>query len=321
MGFLKKLKEKVGMTEDATEKGSEAGREAETRTADVGSSAKDTINEVKSEQSLMSKIQDVLLFGKGTREDLKEFDMQLREDYNQELSGIRQRWEEVYLEILDQQPSLNRRFKTIIQTIDRVKAQVNRATYGYAPLFNRTGQIGSNELATVFNYDKMFGEYLNQLKISEDNVAKNVEAKDWKAVSDGVDNMKAVLADTESRWKEREQYFRSKEVSGPQITGTTQAEVQAPREVPGVQVMSATQTEAQSSREVSGSQLAGTTRTETQPPQVVLCSECGSQNSAGQKFCGNCGKPLQQVEATCPKCGTRNVAGTRFCGNCGERMP
>lgn len=282
MGFLKKLKEKVGMTDDA-EKGLEAGRDVEARTADGGSSAKDTINEVKSEQSLMSKIQDILMFGKGTREDLKEFDMQLREDYHKELSGIRQRWEEVYLEILDQQPSLNRRFKIIIQTLDRVKEQVNRATYGYAPLFNRTGQIGSNELAKVFNYDKMFGENLNQLKISEDNVAKNVEAKDWKAVSDGVDGMKVMLADTERKWKEREQYFRSKEVSGPQMTGATQ--------------------------------------TEAQPPQVVLCSECGNQNRAGQKFCGNCGKPLQEVAATCPKCGIRNVAGTRFCGNCGERMP
>jgi len=213
MGFLKKLKEKVGITEDAAEKGLEAGRDVEARTADVGSSVKDTISEVKSEQSLMSKIQDVLLFGKGTREDLKEFDMQLREDYYKEISDLRQRWEEVYLEILDyKQPSLNRKFKTIIQTLDRVKAQVNRATYGYAPLFNRTGQIGSNELARVFNYDKEFGEYLSRLRESEDNVAKNIEAKDWKAVSDGVDNMKAVLIDTERRWKEREQYFRSKEV-------------------------------------------------------------------------------------------------------------
>ena len=305
MGFLKKLKEKVGLADDANEKELEAGRDVMTRSADVGSSTEGTINEVKSEQSLMSKIQDILMFGKGTREDLKEFDMELREDYHKELSGIRQRWEEVYLEILDQQPSLNRRFKTIIQTLDRVKEQVNRATYGYAPLFNRTGQIGSDELAKVFNYDKMFGEYLGRLRMSEDNVAKNVEVKDWKAVSDGVDDMKAVLADTERKWKEREQYFRSREVSGPDVSG--------------LQMAGTTQTTAQASREVSSPQTAGTTQTEALPSQVILCGECGSQNSAGQKFCGNCGKPLQ-VDATCPKCGTRNVAGTRFCGNCGERI-
>jgi hypothetical protein len=176
-------------------------------------SEKETIEKIKSKQSLMSKIQDVLLFGKGTREDLKEFDMQLREDYYKEISDLRQRWEEIYLEILEsQQPSLNRKFKAIIQTIDRVKAEVNRATYGYAPLFNRTGQIESNELARVFNYDKEFGEYLTRLRESEENVAKSVESKDWKAVFDGVDNTKVVLDDTERRWKEREEYFRSKEM-------------------------------------------------------------------------------------------------------------
>ena len=161
----------------------------------------------------MSKIQDFLQFGKGTREDLKEFDMQLREDYHKTLIDLRQRWETIYLEILEsQQPYLNRKSKTVIQTLDRIKEQVNRGTYGYAPLFNRRGQIESNELARVFNYDKEFGEYLNQLSDSEDNVAKGVETRDWKAVSDGVNNMKVVLDNTEKRWKEREKYFRSKEV-------------------------------------------------------------------------------------------------------------
>ncbi|MCJ7634257.1 hypothetical protein MUP77_17940 [Candidatus Bathyarchaeota archaeon] len=176
-------------------------------------SERETIEKVKARQSLMSKIQDVLFFGKGTREDLKEFDMQLREDYHGEISNLRQRWEEIYLKILEsQQPSLNQKFKTIIQTLDRIKAQVYRATYGYAPLFNRTGQIESKELAKVFNYDKEFGEYLNKLRESEEKVAKSVESKDWKAVSDGVNNMKVVLDDTERRWKEREKYFRAKEM-------------------------------------------------------------------------------------------------------------
>ena len=175
-------------------------------------SEKDTVSKLKSQQSLMSKIQDILMFGKGTREDLKEFDMELREDYHKQVTDIRQKWETVYLEILDSQPSLNRRFKTIIQTLDRVKEQVNRATYGYAPLFNRTGQIGSDELARVFNYDKEFGEYLNRLREFEDNVVNSVQSKDWSAVSQGLDNMKAILADTEKRWKDREKYFRSKEL-------------------------------------------------------------------------------------------------------------
>jgi hypothetical protein len=176
-------------------------------------SEKETIDRVKSKQSLLSKIQDFLMFGKGTREDLKEFDMQLREEYHKTLIDLRQRWEELYLEILEShQSSLNRKSKTVIQTLDRVKEQVNRGTYGYAPLFNRRGQIESNELARVFNYDKSFGENLNQLRDAEDSVAKSIEIKDWKAVSDGVNNMKIVLDNTERRWKEREQYFKSKEI-------------------------------------------------------------------------------------------------------------
>ena len=153
------------------------------------------------------------MFGKGTREDLKEFDMQLRQDYFKELSDLRKRWEEIYLEVLESnQPSLNRKFKTIIQTLDRVKEQVNRGTYGYAPLFNRTGQIEKNELARVFDYDKDFGGYLTRLKESEENVATSVESQDWQTVSDGVSAMKTVLDETEQRWKARETYFRSKEV-------------------------------------------------------------------------------------------------------------
>jgi len=174
-------------------------------------SEKDTTEKEKSKKSLLSKIQDIFLLGKGTREDLKEFDMQLREDYHKEISDLRHRWEEIYLEIMDHQDSsLTRKSKTIIQTLDRINVQVDRATYGYAPLFNRTGQIKSDELTQVFNYDKEFGEYLIRLRESEENVAKSVESEDWKAVSDMVNKMKGVLNDTERGWKEREKFFRSK---------------------------------------------------------------------------------------------------------------
>jgi membrane protease subunit (stomatin/prohibitin family) len=98
-----------------------------------------------------------------------------------------------------------------------------------------------------------------------------------------------------------------------------------------------------------GTQMMRATQTDAQPQQVVLCPTCGSQNRAGQKFCGNCGaslmpvrtvkcpscqadnpenlkfcgncgKPLHQAEVSCPKCGTKNPAGTKFCGNCGEKL-
>jgi membrane protease subunit (stomatin/prohibitin family) len=98
-----------------------------------------------------------------------------------------------------------------------------------------------------------------------------------------------------------------------------------------------------------GAQMMGAMQTQPQIQQVVICNKCGSQNRAGQKFCGtcgtslmpvrtvkcpscqaenpetmkfcgNCGKPLQQSEITCPKCGTKNPAGMKFCGNCGDKL-
>jgi len=57
------------------------------------------------------------------------------------------------------------------------------------------------------------------------------------------------------------------------------------------------------------------------PQQVVLCSNCGSQNVAGTKFCGNCGKSLAPVaKVACPKCGTTMSKTMKFCGNCGSLM-
>ena len=57
------------------------------------------------------------------------------------------------------------------------------------------------------------------------------------------------------------------------------------------------------------------------PQQVVLCSNCGAQNVAGTKFCGNCGKSLAPVaKVTCTKCGTAMPETMKFCGNCGSPM-
>ena len=49
----------------------------------------------------------------------------------------------------------------------------------------------------------------------------------------------------------------------------------------------------------------------------TLCPQCGKPAGEG-KFCNNCGAPLGLMK--CPKCGTKNSAGTRFCGECGTRL-
>ncbi len=49
----------------------------------------------------------------------------------------------------------------------------------------------------------------------------------------------------------------------------------------------------------------------------MRCSNCGSENPADKKFCGDCGAPLAN---RCPNCSSENPAGKRFCGECGSPL-
>ena len=48
----------------------------------------------------------------------------------------------------------------------------------------------------------------------------------------------------------------------------------------------------------------------------MTCSNCGSANAAGRRFCGECGRSLS---VDCPVCGTPNDP-VRFCGQCGSPL-
>jgi len=50
---------------------------------------------------------------------------------------------------------------------------------------------------------------------------------------------------------------------------------------------------------------------------VPSCPACGAESPDGQKFCGNCGRPLAAV---CASCGSPNPSGQRFCGECGAQL-
>ena len=50
---------------------------------------------------------------------------------------------------------------------------------------------------------------------------------------------------------------------------------------------------------------------------VTVCASCGTENPAGQKFCGECGLRLA---AACSVCGTENPPGQKFCGECGAPL-
>ena len=47
---------------------------------------------------------------------------------------------------------------------------------------------------------------------------------------------------------------------------------------------------------------------------MTRCSNCGTENEPGRKFCRECGTRLA---AGCPNCGTPNAADAKFCGECG----
>src|SRR5205823_11433213 len=49
----------------------------------------------------------------------------------------------------------------------------------------------------------------------------------------------------------------------------------------------------------------------------MKCARCNADNSAGMKFCGQCGAPL---DFTCPSCGAANPPAHKFCGQCGTSL-
>ena len=53
--------------------------------------------------------------------------------------------------------------------------------------------------------------------------------------------------------------------------------------------------------------------------QKVPCISCQAAINEDAKFCGECG--AQQVtEKTCAKCGKVNAPNTKFCGDCGDNL-
>jgi class 3 adenylate cyclase len=49
----------------------------------------------------------------------------------------------------------------------------------------------------------------------------------------------------------------------------------------------------------------------------MRCSNCGSDNPVGKKFCSGCGAGLSEG---CPRCGAENGPGAKFCGDCGAAL-
>jgi len=51
--------------------------------------------------------------------------------------------------------------------------------------------------------------------------------------------------------------------------------------------------------------------------QTVPCPTCGKPNSAGTKFCNDCGAKMGASQVPCVKCGAELREGAKFCSECG----
>ncbi len=50
---------------------------------------------------------------------------------------------------------------------------------------------------------------------------------------------------------------------------------------------------------------------------MVTCAQCSAENTAGRRFCDQCGASLA---TGCPACGADNRPEARFCGDCGQSL-
>ncbi len=175
-------------------------------------SERETIDKVKGKQGILSKIQNFFTLGYGTKEDLRELDRKLRDNYYIDLRDMRHTWEDLYLEALDAGATKSRDHKKVIQVLDRITEKVRHADYGYAGLMDRKGHIREEELARVFNYDKEVGNNVNDLKEAVEKVQSDTEAENWEVVAAEVKNVKKLLLAFEDKWTEREKQFRPLEI-------------------------------------------------------------------------------------------------------------
>jgi hypothetical protein len=173
---------------------------------------RETIKKVKDKQGILSQIQNFFTLGYGTKEDLRELDKKLRDNYYATLRDMRHVWEDLYLDVLDAGYASNRDYKKVIQVLDRVIEKVRHADYGYAGLMDRKGHIREDELARVFNYDRDLGNDLSGMKEAVSKIQMEAEAENWEMIHDEVKRVKSLLLSLENKWNNRERQFRPLEM-------------------------------------------------------------------------------------------------------------
>ena len=172
-----------------------------------------TIEKIRARQGIISKIQNFITLGYGTKEDLRELDNKLRNLYYQDLNRMRYLWGDVYLTVLERGGLGRKRdLKKVIQVLDRVMEKVRHADYGYAGLFDRKGNIRENELSRVFDYDQTLNDEIDKLNDAIQKIHSDIESERWEGVSDEVRRIKNLLLTFENKWIEREREYRPLEI-------------------------------------------------------------------------------------------------------------
>ena len=172
-------------------------------------SERETIEKVKNKQGILDKIQNFFTLGYVAKEDLRELDKKLRDLIYEDFRDIRHKWEDIYMDALNQNISTpGPKFKKIIQLLDRVMEKVRHADYGYAGLMDRKGHIREEELARVLNFDQMLNKNVDDLKQIVTQTYNNMENENWSTISAEIKNIQGLLMDFEDKLQKREESFR-----------------------------------------------------------------------------------------------------------------
>ena len=167
------------------------------------------IDKVKNKQGILDRIQNFFTLGYVTKEDLRELDKKLRDLIYEDFRDIRHKWEDIYMEALNQNISTpGPKFKKIIQLLDRIMEKVRHADYGYAGLMDRKGHIREEELARVLNFDQTLSKNVENIKQIVNQTYNNMENENWATISAEIKNVQGLLMDFEDKLQQREESFR-----------------------------------------------------------------------------------------------------------------
>ena len=172
-------------------------------------SERETIDKVKNKQGILDRIQNFFTLGYGTKEDLRELDKKLRDLIYEDFRDTRHKWEDIYMEALNQNISNSSpKFKKIIQLLDRVMEKVRHADYGYSGLMDRKGHIREEELARVLNFDQVLSKNVEDIKQIVTQTYNNMEDENWATISAEIRKIKGLLMDFEDKLQQRKESFR-----------------------------------------------------------------------------------------------------------------